>query len=560
MRHVAALLALATAPALAQPIAYTVSPQFADGALVSVAVDVALIADASGRTTIDLPDTWGGVAGHARYLSAISVEGGTIATVSPTGQVITSPPGAPLVLHYKVAGAYDHEPVATDSNLYAGIVVRPDWFEGLGQLFLVTPAGRDSAAASVAWQGWPDGWMKITSEDKRAATLDDVINSSFLAGKDVPLRQRPIPGGQLRFASHGAFDFSLDAYADQLAATISAQRRFWGDAQGDYTALLIKLQASPGHYSAGGTGRNHGFVQYASANVEQATLFGNIAHEHMHNWIPLQIGELPEDDAQGALYWLSEGFTDFYAARTLLGAGLMTPQQFVAGLNAVLLRLATSKASSYPNDRIAREFWTDHDVEQLPYDRGHLFAFLLGDALRRHHKPGLDQVLFAMRDAGRSTPIGSKPPLRANFLAQMDKIGFAVRPMLDRYIERGAPIVLPADLFGACATIRPLGIARFDLGYDREATSKAGGVLAGVAPDGPAYAAGLRNGMKRLAVSGGSAGDSRMKLTLTVQDGTVSREISYFPRGKTMVRTQEVVLNPALTPTQLAGCAASMAN
>jgi hypothetical protein len=51
-----------------------------------------------------------------------------------------------------------------------------------------------------------------------------------------------------------------------------------------------------------------------------------------------------------------------------------------------------------------------------------------------------------------------------------------------------------------------------------------------------------------------------MKLTLTVQDGTVSREISYFPRGKTMVRTQEVALNPALTPTQLAGCAASMAN
>jgi len=553
------IVAPARAQSASPPVVYTIAPQFSGGALVSVKVDVSFVADASGRTTIELPDKWGGVEHHYRFLSAIAAEGGTIATVSPSERLITSAPRATLHLHYSVGGAYDHEPAALDRNLYAGIVVRPEWFEALGELFIVAPKGRDHAAADIAWQGWPEGWVKVGSEDHRAATVDDLVASSFLAGRGVELRQRHIPGGTLRFASHGQFDWNLDEYADDLARTIAAQRQLWGDETGDYTTLLIGLQASPNHFSSGGTGRNHGFVQYASPGVAQASLLRNIAHEYMHDWIPAQIGEMPEGDAQAAMYWLSEGFTDYLSARGLLKTGQWTPQQFVDNLNSVLFRVATSPARKITNAQVAAAFWSDNSVEQMPYDRGQLFAHLLDHALAMRHKPGLDRVLFMMRNTWRAAPAGQKPALQANFLAQLDALGFDVRPLLNRYIERGEPIALPADLFGQCAAIVRVQAAPYDPGYDRDATARDDGVVTGVDPNGPAFAAGLRNGMKRLAFIAGAQGDSRVRLTMQVRDGTDKRTISYFPAGKARLRSQEVILNTAITPEQMTGCAAAIA-
>ena len=542
----------------AYPIRYKVAPLFKDGALAAVSVEVVVIANPDGKTTIELPDRWGGVGGHYRFLSPLIVEGGTVSTVSATARLITSPPGARLKLHYTVTSAYDHEPSATDSNLYAGVVVRPDWFEGLGDLFLVIVKDRDFAPARIVWQRWPRNWTTVGSEDSRSATVADVLESSFLAGKDVQMRRRAIPGGTLRFASHGAFGWSLDDYVDQLTKTISAQRTFWRDSNGDYTAMLIKLAASPNHYSAGGTGRKHGFVQYASPGVEQALLFHNISHEHLHNWIPKQIGELPDDASGASAFWLSEGFTDFYTARTLLKAGLWSPQQFVDNLNNTLFRLATSKVRNASNAQIARDFWTDNAVEQLPYDRGHLFAYLLSHALSRGGKPNLDSVLFAMRARWQAAPVDGKPMLDANLFQALSGINIDAQPLIQRFIEQGEAIVLPEDMLGMCAMIRPTTEAMYDPGYDRDATIKAGGVIASVRTDGPAYAAGLRTGMKRLEAISGSFGDSRVMVTLKVRDGMKIREISYFPRGSSLVPSQRVTLNPGLTPDQLRGCARTM--
>lgn len=548
-----------SAPAAAPtaPLAYTISPKFDAGHLAGVVVEVALPIGSTGDAILVLPGEWGGTDKLYRYLSPIAVIGGSITTLSPTERKVVGTPGRSVTLRYVVASAYDHEPNAKDSILTDGPTIRPDWFTGMGDQFIVGLKDHDATPATVRWKGWPDGWVTAASEDARSSTVADVIGSSYIAGRGVAIRTRPINGGTLRFVSQGSFGWSLDAYADRVARTVDAERRFWGDMTGNYTVTMIGLTPSLGFSSSGGTGRNHGFVQYASPDTQMSVLERNIAHEHMHNWIPRRVGVMP-DTVEATVYWFSEGFTDFYTGRTLLRSDLWTPEQFTENLNEVMTRLATSKARNFTNTQAAKGAWSDQDVSQLAYDRGQLFAFLLDHALRSGGKNGLDGIMLAMRNRWQAAPTTAKPPVIANLLAATDAAGFDMRPILAKYIEAGDTIVLPEDLFTGCATIVHAGLPEFDLGYDRVATGKSGGVFAGVQPDSPAYAAGLRNGMVRLAKLSGTMGVSRTAWSVRVRDGTNERVITYYPTGQKVIDGQEVRLTKALSPFERQRCALSM--
>ena len=80
MRRVYALLAgllgLAFSPAQADvPLAYTLQPILQSSCLSGLAVTLTLVADASGRTVVDLPDHYGGQQALWKSLHDFSVRG-----------------------------------------------------------------------------------------------------------------------------------------------------------------------------------------------------------------------------------------------------------------------------------------------------------------------------------------------------------------------------------------------------------------------------------------------------------------------------------------------------
>ena len=152
---------------------------------------------------------------------------------------------------------------------------------------------------------------------------------------------------------------------------------------------------------------------------------------------------------------------------------MWTPQQFAADLNRALAGVASLPAGAYPNSRIVADFWRDPAVQQLPYDRGHLFAHLLDAELRRGGEPGLDAVLFAMRDRWVAAPATAKPVLLDNLLAVLDARQFDARPLIAKYIETGTVAELPVDLLGRCASVVRTTMPVFDPGFDREAIADA---------------------------------------------------------------------------------------
>lgn len=552
-RFIAALAALASLGAAApSPVTYVLSPVLSDGALTAVTVEIGFTGDADGTTILALPDEFGGVDDHWKLLGRIAVSG---ARIGGTGskRLLTARPGAPIRVRYTIATAYAADPTEAEGNPYRGAVIRPAWFASLGEFLFATPEGRDAAPARFAWRGWPAAWRTVSDLDHPRLTVNAISESSLLAGPDVVVRTRPLPNaGTLRLATRGSWEFDLDAYADTIARVVGAQRAFWNDTRGPFTVTMYELAPTPGSLSMGGTGRGDAFAQYAGGRIKADALLRNIAHEHIHSWIPRRIGDSPEGEAAAGQFWLSEGFSDFYAARTLLAAGIWTPAQFVADFNRVLVELATSSARTAPNSRIVTAFWTDREVEQLPYRRGSVFAALLDHELQRtpRGRQGLDAVVFAMRDTWVAAPAAAKPGLRANFVAASRRAGLDPRPLLARHIDSGVPIVLPAALFGACARIATVDVAIFDPGFDRDASAKAGR-FAGVDPGGPAYAAGLRDGMRRIARVGGSEGDSRVPLSYRIADEAGERVIAWLPAGKTRVAVQQVTLADPLPP----GCA-----
>lgn len=558
----AALACTAAAPKSGEEtVSYRLTPEIKGGALAALDVEVVLRADRSGETVIDLPDPGVSRRTRWRFLSDVTAQGASIREDGPAKRVLTSAPGAEITLRYRVHSAYDSAPQEDDGRLNEGAVILPTWFAALGEFVFVWPEGRNDAPATFHWGAAPSGWVVASDLDEVAPlTVSEVMNSTMLGGADVKLVRRPIEGGELRVAIRGDWAVPGQRLVDDIATVVDVQRRFWGKESGPYFVDVVPLESAPHSVFVGGTGEFKGFALYGTGDADEAMMRRVLAHEHTHNWIPFEQGRMPEGGQAPSVHWYSEGFTEFYMDRSLLRSGVWTLADFVQHLNEKLRAYDTSPVRSVPNSRIVSDLWIDEDVERLPYQRGYLLAFLWDREMRlaSNGRSNLDQVMFAMRDRYEAAAADAKPELIANLeRAALDVGDLDVGPDLDRIVTKGEPFDLPPDLFEGCATIATVTRPVYDLGFDL-AASRERGVFVGVDPQGPAYRAGVREGMKRLGVNGGVPADASVKIHVFVldRDGT-EREIRYKPEGRTSVSFQQVELT-SRAATDVAACAAEM--
>jgi predicted metalloprotease with PDZ domain len=124
-----------------------------------------------------------------------------------------------------------------------------------------------------------------------------------------------------------------------------------------------------------------------------------------------------------------------------------------------------------------------------------------------------------------------------------EQTGIDAEPLIDLYARRGAPLRLPEGVIGGCVRLVDERRAGFDRGYDAEATRLAGGIIAGVDPAGPAFAAGMRDGMRLVTRETGAIGDSRLEIAYRVADEAGERVLRYLPAGKELFDVQRLELD-----------------
>ncbi|HEX6376180.1 MAG TPA: hypothetical protein VFZ91_10715 [Allosphingosinicella sp.] len=537
----ALLLTAARAPPTEAPVSYRITPVARpDGSRV-LDVELRFRGDADGETDLFLPSVWAGSSELWRHATDLRIGGARSLAGSYDHPVIRHRPGARLKVRYRIVSAYAGDPGFAYEK--ARPMVRPDWFFVHGESVFARPGGSDARDARFKWGKLPKGWTVASDLDHlggKPTTLANLINIVAIGGADLKVVRRDLRGATLRVAVLGAWNFTPDQLADTVTPIIAAEDALWEDRSTPFLVAMAPLGDLPAGLSYTGTGRADAFsiASTSAFELKQAVRF--LAHEYMHSWVPIALGGMPEED-EAKDYWFSEGFNDYLASKVLLRAGIWSLAEWAADKNETLLRYGTSPAKTANGADIAARFWTDQAVQQVSYDRGHLLAAKLDAeiAARSGGKQSLESVLRAQRRAAEGSPELATALFRR---VLREQTGIDIDSDLELYARRGEPLLLAPDLFGDCARLVALRRREFHRGYDAEATRRAGGIIAGVVADGPAYAAGLRDGMRLVRREAGKIGDATVDLAYRVADGDGERVIRYLPEGKGEFEVQHLEL------------------
>ena len=553
-----ALLGAAKAPTVDYRLG--VEPQAA-GAPPRLAVEMTFRGDADGETRLELPDHWASSKDNWRFLSGLQVKGAVATEDGPAVRVLRHRPNARITVSYRVQTAYDQDPAGVNGNPYKGPILRPDWLSVMGEFAFAAPEGRGGQPATFRWGKLPAGWRLVSDLEHgrmgRPMAVDDVTHSVTIGGPKVAVLERPIPGGTLRFAAPEGGAFPLEPFADDVAKIIAAHRTFWNDLNEPYLVAFVPLTPKPSGSSSGGTGRGDAFVLYATPNTPLDRMRWNIAHEHIHTWIPGRVGRTLEPN-EAAGYWLSEGFTEFYTSRLVLRAGLVTPDEAVAHMNGQATAYEANPLKTATNALVVSDFWKDRNAQQLAYQRGMLLALKWDEAIRQKTggKADLDDVVLRMRDHYRQFPPGQGPDLVTGLISAAWVVAkIDLRPDIAKYVDGGAYVDLPEQLFDGCLDALISTSPAFDSGFDHMSSFEAK-IVKGVRRNGPAWNSGLRDGMRIDAVDL-KPGDLTREVVLTVRPakGGKARTVRYWPYGDNDIAVRKLQLAARLSDEAKAACA-----
>ena len=546
------LIAAAALQAASPELAYTLSiEETAQGPEVHVHVE--FLGDEDGETHLQLPSFWGGEDALWNGISGLSASGEDAVLTpgdSPETWILTHAPGAAIALEYEVIQDREGAPSAAADDSYRPFV-QPDFVHLIGNTFIILPDNsREDEAISVAIRT-PEGWALASDLQHGALDVDALMASVTVAG-DFRVMSREIGGAPVRVAVRGALEIDDQALMDNLAHVIEANLDYWGARGEPYLVTVLPLEAEPDWISIGGTNLADSFAMFITTNAQIDTVKRILAHEHTHTWNVKRLGGPLEGEEEPAGYWFSEGFTDFLTTRAGVRGGSFTAEQGVAQWNEFLRDYASSPVNTAANDAILEGFWSDPDIQRLPYLRGQVFA-ALADARIRAETNGaqdIDDVIHAMLDSAEDGPAPSRFVEVAREVTGVD-----LTALFQRHILEGEMIWLPEDAFGGCGPVEtqdePVFVYGFTLGENADGER----IITEVEAGSNAEAAGFQPGMFMIERVGGAYGDASVESVMRIR--TVEgeeRDIAYWPTNGEVLRVQQIAFSG-----DEAGCRAALA-
>jgi predicted metalloprotease with PDZ domain len=501
-----------------------------------------------GTTSFSISERWGGVEHFEKGIRALEVRDASGKALpaerpAPHRWSVRHPPGAPLEVVYELAPTGERIGDERESRYRPAVL--PDLFHLVGTTGLVVPdplEGEEPRSIEIRWVGFSEaGWKVVSSfgagpEPRRIRRpLHEFVYGLYVAG-DLRVVPVPLRGGTLHVAIAGEdWGFSDDLYVDLVRRIVVAERDFFDD-HGDphFLVSLVPVGVrNPRSRSLGGTGLTDSFALFLlpGTGIEEEAEMGRglrwlLAHELFHNW---NGQKMPRLEPEALVYWFSEGFTDFYARRLLLRAGLITLEEYAADLSERVGAYLASPVRNEPNERILRDYWKDERVERLPYLRGEVVALLLDAAIRKASGGvrSLDELMRDLLARGRRGERVSTERLLA--LAE-SYAGKECAERLRRIVVEGGTPEIPTDLLAPCLEGETVERASYEPGFDIQA-SLAAKVITGVIAESPAFREGLRDGqpLRRWSVHRGRVD---RPIELTIEEEGKERRLSFFPEGK----------------------------
>jgi predicted metalloprotease with PDZ domain len=514
----------------------------------SLAIDLTFRGDDSGTTAIDLPSHWAGEKDYFTGVRGLTAEGARIVdTGDPSRKQVVHAKGATVHLRYEIipTGVDGHS--EGQDQPYRPLLTAT-FFHFIGHGVFITPADHDDLTRpiDIRWEGVArdqpiaNSFATLPTCATQCAQSFDAnapdLRQAIYVGGDFRTRKVDIEGRPVWVAMRGEWKFTDEDFATLVEKVMRSQRGFWNDFDVPYFLVtLIKLGDACCSY--GGTGLTHSFATFvATDRAIDPFMHHLLSHELFHTW---NGGRIQPKSPEELVYWFSEGFTNYFARRLNVRAGIIDADEAITDYNEVLFDYWKSKVREAPNERVMKDFWSDSEVNHLPYQRGDVLAHEW-DARMRAQGQGhsLDDV---MRDLMRAST-------RDGTLASAESIDLLVRAYLPsgisddvhKYIDQGT-LLEPSDgALGPCMKLVQTKKTLMVRGFDRQ-KSVASGVVTGTVAGSNAERAGLKDG--QIILESVFTMDPAQKTRLRVRDAgsdpkSDGRWIEYFPAGDTLTVPQ----------------------
>lgn len=409
-------------------------------------------------------------------------------------------------------------------------------FSAAGQVFLLTPADGGAYRYAVDWnlRQLPAGSRGVSSLGEghvvsaSPMTTDEINRTFYMAGK-IGVWPDPTP-------RTGFFSAWQGKPAVDPVALMS-----WTGALYTHVSTFFGLKSPPPYgvffrhnpiNAGGGVALTHSFVATYGAGYGSSItkLKATLSHEMFHTFQPTFA-----TDGN----WFNEGSAVYYQMRLPARFGMVDTQTFIDDINFYAARYYTNALGGMPNRDLAPGFWKDTRIRTLPYDRGMLYLAAVDSAVRKasHGSRNLDDLLMQMLRVQRET---GRPLTNADWRhAVLAAIGTAGAEAFDRFLQGETPVP-GADAFGPCFTRISVPLRRYEVGFDPAVLGEPKRIVRGLVAGSAAQRAGLRNGDRIMYPVPQDAiqGDQTAMLDLTIErDGQVF-DISYLPRGETVMAFQ----------------------
>jgi predicted metalloprotease with PDZ domain len=508
-----------------------------------VEVTLAFRPETGGPTAIGLPaDCYGTPAIH-RYVTLFEGVDGTVVAPGPDERTRVVTPGTDGEARIRYVLSYD--PVEMARYAFAPNV-GPEHFHlaGCQWMLRLRPADR-TRHHEISVVGAPEEWGLYSSLGPDPArlqatgTYDDLV-SVMIGGGAGPHVTFEVESRPVSAFVQGRYDIPSQEIVRAIRTIVKGQRTAMDDHEQPFYSVTVLPR--PGIIA--GTSVRNLFVCFIKDDITREELYGLLAHEMFHTWLPNRIEiALPTGESSIRHEWFSEGVTEYLSRRLMADDGLLGPDQFAELTNRDLYNLADNPAveQSYAELRTAEsEGRYDTAYKKLAYYRGAILA-LNWDARLAAAGRGRT-VLDFVRGLFRSAAESGGRITEDEFFSRGEEYGLDVKGDFERHILRGEPIVPDPHALGPEFRLQATYVPSFDPGFAVRDSFQAGS-LQGLRRGGPAERAGLMDGMDFLGVRNsnrfGNAwyADRPLRVLIRNDDGT-ERAVSYFPHGAPIVVMQ----------------------
>jgi predicted metalloprotease with PDZ domain len=496
--------------------------------------------DSRTGETVGLPKDCYTVPDLPKYVTAFEGVSGTKITPGPNADERKAFPAPDGTINLKYLLSFD--PVAMDHYSF-GPNLSADHFHVAGCQWMLRIGEEETVRPyKIKFITEPADWHFYWTLSAKPGSMDitdsyENLASTAYGGTRGPYQKIEIEGHPVEIFTSNAFTISAAEIGDAVEKIIRLQRKQMNDNDfGFYHVVTL-----PRSNNIAGTAVDGLFVSFVKPEVQKVDLYRNLSHEMFHNWLGDRIRVVDEDGAKEKrdfrFNWLHEGFTEQIARSLIANAGLIKIEDFVNYVNRDLIDLADNPHATFTYDQIAAADtggkW-DSSFFKLSYTRGSLIGLNWETQLRRssNGKIGLIDLVRDMHGGFGSQRVRLSPE---EFFKKAAAFGIDAQQDFDRYIIKGESIAVTPDAFGSNYELIKISRPRYDVGFDITQTIKSK-IVTGVIEGGPAYQAGLREGMKLIRTKNSArfsnAWDSKSSLIVVVENAGAEKEITYWPHGQ----------------------------